>query len=193
MEELSFTRVFTTSQLAQKLGIGPSMARRYGLAFEAVSGQPLPQAPGKGRMYPDHVASVLEEARERLLSHPEETVESALRVVLNLEEPEPQKEPQTNQSIEIRLTTQQLRQELEQALKPVLAEIQALKEENYETRREIQALRALPAPQELSELQREHENLFKRHQLLQQALEKKEQELKSLKARAWWQFWRIKS
>lgn len=137
-------RIFTTSQLAQKLGVGPSMARRYGLAFEETTGQSLPQAPGKGRLYPEDVTKVLLEARERLLSHPEDTVEGALRVVLDLEEPTSERIPRASQNVEPRLTTQHL----EEALTPILEELKALRRDNQEFREEIQSLKALPRPQE---------------------------------------------
>ena len=151
MKELPTAQVFTTSQLSDRLGLGTSMARRYGLAYEEVTGQPIPQAPGRGRLYSEDAVSTLEKARDYLLTHPGETVEGALRAVLGLEVEPQEVESEPTEQAAPRLTVEAFRRELEQALKPVLAELQTLREENEELREAVQGLRALPGPSEASE------------------------------------------
>ena len=40
------SQVFTTTDLAARLGVSANMARRYGITWEKVTGETLPQVPG---------------------------------------------------------------------------------------------------------------------------------------------------
>jgi len=74
----------TTGHLARELGVSVGMAARYGRVLERVRGEPLQQAPGRGRKYSAEDVAVLRSAREQLRQHPQRTIDEAIRRELGL-------------------------------------------------------------------------------------------------------------
>ena len=142
--------LYTTGHLASELGVGTSMARRYGLALEAVTGQALTQVPGRGRMYSQQDIRVLQEARQTLVEQPNLSIEEALKAVLGIEEPEKSAEPTVEKASRplerSGAALADLQQALGDALTPVMAALHELREENRQLKVEIEGLKALPAP-----------------------------------------------
>ena len=139
----------TTGHLASELGVGTSMARRYGLALEDFTWQALTQVPGRGRMYSQQDIRVLREARQALVEQPNLSIEEALKAVLGIEEPEsaePTVEKASRPPERSGAALADLQQALGDALTPVMAALHELREENRQLKVEIEGLKALPAP-----------------------------------------------
>ena len=60
------------------------MVRRYGIAYEAVTGEGLAPEPNAGRLYPERVVTVLEQARDLVKDTPGLAVEDAIRSILGM-------------------------------------------------------------------------------------------------------------
>jgi hypothetical protein len=76
--------VLTPAQVGERLGIGSPMVRRYGIAYESVTGEGLAPEPNAGRLYPERVVRVLEQARDLVKDTPGLAVDDAIRSVLGL-------------------------------------------------------------------------------------------------------------
>jgi DNA-binding transcriptional MerR regulator len=176
--------LYTTGHLATELGIGTSMARRYGLALEAVTGEALRQVPGKGRMYSERDIQLLREARQALMEQPNSSIEDVLRSILGIEEPEdaePTVEKASRPAGGSGVALVDLQQALTQALTPVAAALQELREENRQLRQEIEGMKALPAPAPEATQQEKLVELYRA------TLVEKNLEIERLqKRRRWW-------
>jgi hypothetical protein len=76
-------RLHSPSQLGAELGLKAGMIRRYHLAYEAVTGEPLPRDPvNNGRLVSDRQLAVLAQAREAVRRTPTLSAEDAIRHVL---------------------------------------------------------------------------------------------------------------
>jgi DNA-binding transcriptional MerR regulator len=125
-------RIYSSSEVAGRLGVSTSLLRRYGLAWERVQGESLPQLPGLGRLYPEDVLETLLEAHAWTELRPEAGVEEALRAVLGVS-------TAGGRDAELAHAVQE---SVSRALSPLLAELHGL-------RSELRALQArLGAPQE---------------------------------------------
>lgn len=164
-------RVYTTGELAERLGVSANMARRYGLAWEKLTGQEIAQQPGRGRMYPAATLEALEAARGWLIQHPAESVETALKITLGLEAEHevdhPKHVPGQLSREDIR---EAVREGLAEVLAPIMAQLEAVRAENAEMKAKLEAL---PPPSEGSEISTE----ALKAQL--EALERKNQETES--------------
>lgn len=118
-------RIYRTSEVASRLGISTSLLRRYGLAWERVQGESLPQLPGLGRLYPEDVVENLLEAHAWSELRPEASVEEALRAVLGVG---------AAQGANAELA-EAVQESVQRALSPLLVELHVLKSE-------LRALRA---------------------------------------------------
>lgn len=190
MQQISTRPMLTTSALASVLGVGTSMARRYGLALEAITGQPLRQIPGKGRMYLEEEVQLLQEARQLVLQDPSLSIEDALKSVMGVEGVPSSEllveraERPSGPSLEA------IQGLLSQALGPVAVALQQLQEQNQLLREELEGLKALPAPLlDQDELQREREQTRKLVELYRVTLEEKKQEIELLEKRRKWWLW----
>jgi DNA-binding transcriptional MerR regulator len=181
-------RVYTTGELAERLGVSTNMARRYGLAWEKLSDEEIPQQPGRGRMYSQSTLEALEGARAWLIKHPAESIESALRVTLGLELDslgEPKHVPGQVSKDDIR---EVVREGIAEALAPIMAQLEAVRAENDTLKASLQAL---PAPQEA--IQAEHvarlEQLYaeadKRAHYAMDELKRRDEAV-ARKRRPWW-------
>ena len=181
--------LYTTGHLASELGIGTSMARRYGLALEAVTGEALRQVPGKGRMYSERDIQLLREARQALMEQPNSSIEDVLRDILGIEKPEdaePTVERASRPAGGSGVGLMDLQQALTQALTPVAAALQELREENHQLRQEIEGMKALPAPKDEG-VEAERRQGQKLVELYRATLEEKNREIERLqKRRRWW-------
>ena len=188
--------LYTTGHLASELGLGTSMARRYGLALEAVTGQALTQVPGRGRMYSQQDIRVLREARQALVEQPNLSIEEALKAVLGIQE-EPEEDTQATVEKASRppgrsgVALVDLQQALGDALTPVMAALQELREENRQLKVEIEGLKALPAPAngDVAQLETERDEAMRLKQLMMKTLEEKNREIERLQQRRWWWPW----
>lgn len=196
---LASRKLYTTGHLAHELGLGTSMARRYGLALEAATGKPLRQVPGKGRMYSETDIQLLREARQVLMEQPSLSIEEVLRGLLGTEKAsEPQVEAQdTKPTVEKAsrppesspVALVDLQEALTQALAPVAAALQDLRQENQQLRLEIEGLKALPAPPS-DAVEAERRYTEKMLELYRATLEGKSREIEELRKRPrWWWPW----
>ena len=179
------SQVFTTTDLAARLGVSANMARRYGITWEKVTGETLPQMPGRGRMYSQDCMSAMEAARSWLLEHPNRSVEDALRTTLSIEEVEAS--PATAEAMEVSGALREaLAQVLRESLAPVLRDLEAVRSENAELKRGLAALQAPNGGEaEVSDLRR-------RIRYLQMELERRDRREEVQQAHPWWRFWRAK-
>jgi hypothetical protein len=114
-------RIYSSGEVARRLGISSNLLRRYGLAWERLQGEVLPHLPGLGRFYPEDVVESLEDAKAWLEIRPEATVEDALLSVLGL------------QPAQAELS--QLQESVSGAIAPLVEEVRGL-------RAEVHALKA---------------------------------------------------
>lgn len=76
-------RLHSPSQVGAALGLKAGMIRRYHLAYEAVTGEPLPRDPvNNGRLVGDRQLAVLSQARDAVRRTPTLSAEDAIRHVL---------------------------------------------------------------------------------------------------------------
>lgn len=148
------SQVFNTTDLAARLGVSANMARRYGITWEKVTGETLPQVPGRGRMYSQACMDAMEAARAWLLENPNRSVEDALRTTLSLGGVEAS--PAGTEAMEVSGALREvLVQVLGEALAPVLRDLEAVRSENAELKRGLAALQAPSGGEvEVSDLRR---------------------------------------
>lgn len=191
--DMASRSLYTTGYLASELGIGTSMARRYGLALEAVTGQALRQVPGKGRMYAEGDIRLLREARQALMEDPNSSIEDALRSILGIEKPEDAESTveKASRAPGPSVGLVDLQHALSEALTPVATALQELREENRQLRQEIEGLKALPAPAngEVAQLEAERDEAVRLKQLMVRTLEEKNREIERLSRKRWWWPW----
>ena len=76
-------RLHSPSQVGAELGLKAGMVRRYHLAYEGVTGEPLPRDPiNNGRLVSDHQLAVLTQARDAVRRTPTLSAEDAIKHVL---------------------------------------------------------------------------------------------------------------
>lgn len=146
----------TAGEVAERLGIGTGMVRRYALALEQVLGIHIEIDPVRGRLYPEQVVQLLEEARAYVVQHPGGSVEEALRHVTGQVEPDetPARPPpsgtdhlpallrefmaqQESQSLALAEQNRELLQRHDQ----LAAQVQELAQSLQEARQEVSALK----------------------------------------------------
>jgi hypothetical protein len=77
--------LYTPAQVAARLGLTAGMVRRYGLAFEAVTGEGLPRdKKSRARLYDDQALGILEQARGLVKENPNLSTEDAVRACLGI-------------------------------------------------------------------------------------------------------------
>jgi polyhydroxyalkanoate synthesis regulator phasin len=185
-------RVYTTGELAEHLGVSANMARRYGLAWERITSEEIPQQPGRGRMYPRATLEALEGARAWLIKHPSGSVETALRITLGLEQ-DPLEEPK---HIPGQLSRDEIREAVREAiaegLAAIMTQLEAVRAENEGLKRQLEALPSPSEGSEVNELAKRIEELERRNQALRNELERRDREAEE-KGRPWWRLWQRKS
>jgi hypothetical protein len=178
--------VYTAAQVAAHLDLTGSMVRRYGLAYEAVTGEDLPRDPkSHGRLYSEEVLGILEQARGIVRANNNVSAEDAIRMVLNLTT------VSTAPAIPNGVITQELLDLIREQTREIKAmrqetseRLQALERENATLREQMKAL--TPGGQSL-DLER-LTLLERRNHYLFQELQRRDK-LAERHQRAWWQFW----
>ncbi len=131
-------RLYSPSQVADRLHLKAGMVRRYHLAYETVTGEELPRDPNhNGRLVSDEALSVLERARAIVRENPALSVEDAIRAVLGIAT------VPTSPAVPSNEVLQELLGEvvtMRGALQDLLIEVKELREEIRQLRE------ALPAP-----------------------------------------------
>ncbi len=117
-------RLHSPSQVGAELGLKTGMVRRYHLAYEAVTGEPLPRDPvNNGRLATDRQLAVLVQARDAVRRTPTLSAEDAIRHVLGFATiPTVPAAPQTD------------------LLEAILHELQAARERDAARERQMQAI-----------------------------------------------------
>jgi hypothetical protein len=77
--------LYTPAQVADRLGLTAGMVRRYGLAYEAVTGEGLPRdKKNRARLYDEQALGILEQARGIVKENPNLSAEDAVRACLGI-------------------------------------------------------------------------------------------------------------
>jgi hypothetical protein len=133
-------QAYTPAQVGERLQLKAGMVRRYGIAYEAVTGEQLSPEPNAPRVYPEHVVRVLEQTREIVKDNPGLSAEQAIREVLEVPT------VATAPSRPSPAMTQEQAAAIIKALQALREEVAQLREENRALENKLD--RALPAPPE---------------------------------------------
>jgi hypothetical protein len=77
--------LYTPAQVAGRLGLTAGMVRRYGLAYEAVTGEGLPRdRKSRARLYDEQALGILEQARGIVKENPNLSAADAVRACLGI-------------------------------------------------------------------------------------------------------------
>jgi hypothetical protein len=174
--------IYTPAQLSERLGITPSMVRRYGLAYETVMGEALPRdKKSHARLYDDQARSILEQARGVVRENPNLSAEDAIRACLGIvTAPVPPTMPAVAVGEVLELLRAQGR-----VLERVEARMEALEAENRFMREQLAALPE-PRGEALAE-PADHDlvaDLKRRNAYLEGELKRRDAE--AAPRRSWW-------
>jgi hypothetical protein len=137
------SRQLTPTQVGEYLGLRGGMVRRYLMAWESITGEPLPRDPKtNARLASDEALRALEQARAVVKENPAVSVEDALRACLGLHT------APTAPAIPNAVVTEdmlRLLQDLTETVREQTRVIQGLESKVEGLERQLQAL---PAPQE---------------------------------------------
>ncbi len=167
--------LYTPAQVSERLGLTAGMVRRYGIAYEAVTGEELPRdKKSRARLYDEQALGILEQARAVVKENPNLSAEDAVRACLGL------------------VTAPTVPTMPALAVGEVLSLLRAQSEAIHALRGEVQELRAqlaLPAPQETSQadyvarLEQLYAEADKRAQYAVEELKRRD---KAPPRRGWW-------
>lgn len=82
-------QIYSSKQVARVMDISGGMLRRYALALEQMTGEPIPQDPRDGRRFSQHHIELLTSARRFVIAHRGMSVEDGLRRAIGLAEEVP--------------------------------------------------------------------------------------------------------
>ncbi len=171
--------VYSTQQVADRLGIGAAMMRRYLQTLERIRGQELPQTRRDGRQIGHAEVDLLVNAKALIDTHHGLSIEAALRMVLQGSVGETVAPILPSSTVGGEALIHALQAAYSEANAPILAELREL-------RAEVIALRERP------QIDTGHESETKRmNRYLLRELERRRQEAElGGQHRPWWQRWR---
>lgn len=127
MDESEVT--YSTRQVADSLGLGAAMVRKYALAYEAMTGQEIPMKRRDGRQFSREHFDVISKAKALVDSNNGLSVDTALKMVLS----GPENAADTLAASKTSNNTQELMDTLTAAIakgnEPLLAELRELRQE----------------------------------------------------------------
>lgn len=144
--------IYSAKAVRERLGISDGMLRRYAIALESVTGEPIKQHPRDGRQYTGEQVEALARAKLRVAEKRGRDVETAIRLALGQTEADAETsmlpEPITGSAL---VDPKALAAALEPVITPLLTELQALRRSNERLEGEVVGLREDMATRVLDE------------------------------------------
>lgn len=134
--------VYSASQVARKLGVSGGMVRRYAMALEALTGEPIPQHPRDGRQFTQNHVDTLVSARRFVAGRQGMSVETGLRLALGLAELPTAVDRPASTDFGNLAGVEALKTALSEYMGPLLTELRTLSDSNARLSDEVAALRS---------------------------------------------------
>lgn len=134
--------IYSAKAVRERLGISDGMLRRYAIALETVTGEPIKQHPRDGRQYTGEQVTALERAKLRVAEKRGRDVETAIRLALGQTEGDAEAAMLPEQKVGAAMVSPEaLAAALEPVITPLLIELRALRESNERLEGEVVGLR----------------------------------------------------
>jgi hypothetical protein len=121
--------VYSTRQIADSLGLGSAMVRKWALALEKVTGQEIPVKRRDGRQFSRWDFETISAAKGLVDTNKGLSIEAALRMVLGASEEGQKALAAPQPSIDTRALSEVLTAAISRGNEPLLAELRELRQE----------------------------------------------------------------